>query len=153
MKARFWQRAADDPMLDAQNAPLDTIRKLTGSEAVGKWFQIPGFREWFLNKDEHREKLEYLFGLALDAAEQILVNQDPKAQSARVNVIKVLSELAGKFPTKNAAPKDSLSSAINQMDKIQLEAYLQKNGVTMQLSASKNDTITVTPIESEDTPE
>jgi hypothetical protein len=161
-KARFWAHASDNPMLEPESMSLDTIRGICQSEAIGKWWRMPGFKAWFLNKEEHRFRLEYLFGLALDAAEQILVNQDPKAQSARVNVIKVLSELAGKFPAKQqpANQGGGLAGAIGQMDRVQLEAYLQKSGVTMQLSASRDrsdhpatpETITILPETIEEKP-
>jgi hypothetical protein len=136
-KAAFWARAAEHPLLDKETLSLITVHSLMGNAQVQKksWSN-PAYRSWFLNAEEHRDKLEYLFGLALDAAEHILLNDDPKAQSARVNMIKAIADLAGKSP-KNAQVSP-IAQAIGSMDKVQLEAYLQKNGVSLQLSASRD---------------
>jgi hypothetical protein len=139
-KARLWVRLADNPMLDASMVTADDAVDLCGSTDVRRQWSKPGFREWLLNQDEHRERLEYLFGLALDAAEDILLNTDPKAQSARVNVIKVLSELAGKFP-RNQPAKSGLERAIEGMDRAALGLYLEKQGVGMTVQATKQVTL------------
>jgi hypothetical protein len=73
---------------------------------------------------------------------EILVNNDPKVQGARVQLIRALSELAGKVPHKQASIKaagtSALSSAIDNMDAAQLELYLRRNGVgELRVSASK----------------
>lgn len=159
-KARFWTMVSDNPMLDPDSMGIDQLRGMLGSESIHKWWQLPGFKAWFLNKDYNRYRLESLFEQTLDAAEEILQNRDPKAQSARVNVIKILAELAGKFPSRQPTGKQEgggLAAAIGSMDRIQLEAYLQKSGVTLQLSATgsnnpQTETITVTP-EPEDSKE
>jgi hypothetical protein len=137
LKARFWAALADNPLVDPKSVTLEQARSLTSSERLAKLWPLPGFRDWFLNSDEHRARLEYLFDLALDAAEQVLTNEDPKAQSARVNMVKVIGDLAGKFPRNSKSPEGGLAGAIGQMDRAQLEAYLTKQGVTLQLTASK----------------
>lgn len=145
LKSQFWLKAADNPLVDINNIKLADVHQIMGNTRVQpNCWSAPGFMEWFLNVDENRQRLEYLFTLALDAAESILMNEEPKAQSARVNMVKVISELAGKTPNKQA--NNGIEKAIGSMDKIQLEAFLQKNGMNMKLTASKdNNTITVVP--------
>lgn len=140
LKASFWLKVAENPMLDASHISLDTVRHVLNKEIDSTVWARPGFKEWFCNKDEHRERLEYLFSLALDAAEQILMNQEPKAQSARVNMVKTIAELASKVPGKGPGntPTDKMLKAVNGMDKAQLELFLQREGVNMKLSASKD---------------
>jgi hypothetical protein len=146
LKAQFWLKAADNPLINRNALVLEDVRQLLNTEALNTSWPKPGFREWFSNTDEYRERLEYLFGLALDAAEKILQNEDPKAQSARVNMVKAISELAGKMPGKSSSsPAAMISSTVSKMDKAQLELLLQRNGVNFKLSASKDQTIDIEP--------
>lgn len=155
LKAQFWTRVADNPLFSGAVTSA-MARQVLDSEYVAQAWKKPGFKEWFSNKDEYRERLEYLFSKALDAAEEILLNQDIKAQSARVNMIKSISELASKIPGRGADSKKSngLANAIGSMDRAELELLLEKNGVNVRMTASKGDpsskAIDVTPDKSID---
>lgn len=142
LKAKLWVAIQDDPFLDKDSYlnSKEAAEKAAGGKLVN--WNSPGYKEWLFNKDEHRQRLEYLFGLSLDAMEEILVNNDPKVQGARVQLIRALSELAGKVPHKQASIKaagaSALSSAIDSMDAAQLELYLRRSGVgELRVSASK----------------
>lgn len=141
LKASFWKRIANQPLFDIQNLSYEQVRSIIGTDALKASWSQPGFKAWFCNREEYRERLEYLFELAMDAAEDILKNVDPKAQSARVNMVKTISELAGKLQKGNATQNATalINGTIGQMDKAQLELYLQKNGVNLHLSAQKNE--------------
>lgn len=145
LKAAYWSRVEETPLSDPAEASYQDIRAVLQTDSLQKCWGQPGFKEWFFNTSEHRERLEYLFGKALDAAEEILGNTDPKAQSARVNVIKAISELANKLPHKGPDPSkakaDRLLGAIGTMDKAELKLLLQKNGINLSISAEKPETI------------
>lgn len=148
LKAEFWTLAANNPMLDPQSITLDVVRKVVGRTISPNQWSKPGFRDWFLNREEHRQKLEYLFGLALEAAEEILTNTDPKAQSARVNMIKVVGQLAGKVNGQGVGQiagggASNMIEAVGSMDKASLELLLQKNGINVQVRAEKQNIIDV----------
>lgn len=152
LKAKLWVAIQDDPFLDKDSYlnSRDAAEKAAGGKLTN--WNTSGYKEWLFNKDENRQRLEYLFGLSLDAMEEILLNNDPKVQGARVQLIRALSELAGKVPHKQATIKASaghaLSSAIDSMDAAQLELYLRRNGVgEVRLTASKDSTLDITPEE------
>ncbi len=129
VKARFWSRFEPGPLLTYNNITPELVIKLTGVTSITQNWYKPGFKAWFLNKDEAREKLEYLFMKSLDAAEQIITNEELQP-SARVNMIKIIAELAAKFPTKKEekyADKD-----INDMNESELKAYLDRKGVVIK---------------------
>lgn len=153
LKAQFWLKAADNPFITPDSITIDDVRNILNREISGSTWARPGFKEWFVNKDESRQRLEYLFNLALDAAEQIIMNTDPKAQSARVNMIKVIADLGGKNPriAGPSAGQSAIAGAIAGMDKAQLDLFLQKNGVNLKLSASK-DSPQVVEVEPEELP-
>lgn len=132
LKATLLAKLENNPLTDLASLSLAEVQEITGSAVVQKWWSVPGFPDWLLDKNENRAKLEYLFSLALDAAEQVLMNTDPKAQGSRVAMIKVLSELAGKMPKTQAAPKSAATTvnAIATMDRTQLIEFLTTRGLT-----------------------
>ena len=129
VKAQFWSRFQPGPFVSASSLSLPAIQEVVNVAGLKEWWQLDGFQGWFLNREEAREKLEYLYMKALDTAEDIL--DDPNAQaSAKVNMIKVLGELANKFPSK--WQEKFADDDINKMDEKQLVAYLERKGVTVQ---------------------
>jgi hypothetical protein len=129
LKAAFWNAMANDPFARADDFKDRATTERYLGKALANW-NSDGFCEWFFNKDEHKHKIEYLFGIALDAAEEILLNNDPKVQGARVQLIRALSELAGKVPHKQAQVliqnNTAISGAIDNMSREQLEQYVAR---------------------------
>ncbi len=139
-KANFWTAWQDDPSVDIELLTKDDAIQLSGVKTVGSWWAQAGFKDWFLNKDDHRQRLEYLYDLALDRAEAILESDEPKMASAQVNVIKAVAELGAKFPTANQGVTGELGSwlkAIGQMDAVQLRALFEKQGAKAGLILEK----------------
>jgi|APGre2960657373_1045057.scaffolds.fasta_scaffold90968_2 hypothetical protein len=132
LKATLLAKLADNPLTDLSSLSLAEVQDITGSAVVQKWWSVPGFSDWLLDKNENRAKLEYLFSLALEAAEQVLMNTDPKAQSSRVAMIKTLAELAGKMPKAQTAAKQGANTieAIASMDRTQLIEFLASRGLS-----------------------
>jgi len=54
-----------------------------------KWWPQPGFIEWLSNQESMVAKINYLSELALDTAEEVLLDPDSGA-GAKVNMIKVI---------------------------------------------------------------
>lgn len=137
LKGAFLTLSSQNPLLDPATLTLQDAERLLGKRFANR--ERPGFAAWLLNREENRQRLEYLFALALGAAEDILLSTDPKAQGARVSMVRTIAELAGKMPSKVAGPELDLKTAvksIGSMDKVQLQAFIQKNGQTqaMQLT-------------------
>lgn len=128
LKASFWAKYRDHAAFSSENITKALVAQLTNSSQLDKWWGLPGFREWFLNADEHKERLEYLYSLCLDAAENILVDPDAN-QNAKVQMIKVVSELANKVPSRKE--EKYLDADIQGMDEKQLKKYLEKRGVKL----------------------
>jgi hypothetical protein len=105
---------------DQSNARL--IAQFTGEAGVVKWYSQPGFKEWFFNSEENKERMEYLFSLALDTAENILFDENANA-GAKVQLIKLLATLAGKDPSSSEAKL--LDDSIQRMNSEQLKEYIQ----------------------------
>lgn len=140
LKSKFLARIADNPMVDTSTVTLADAQRILGTNTVGKYWNLPGFQEWFLNTGEYQERLEGLFALALDAAQDILMNQDPKAQSSRAAMVRTMAELAGKMRPKDtgSAAAAAMARMIGSMDQAQLSVFLSKSGVNFQLDAGSN---------------
>jgi len=137
IRARFWARMADNPLVDARSITLAQAQQMTQSAALATWWRKTGFQEWFLSSTVVDERLDYLLHLALASAEDVLLNTDPKAQSARVQMVKIVAEMAGKLkggtassPNQNA--NDKKKKAIEAMGKEELVQFLQDQGLSVQ---------------------
>lgn len=125
LKAKFWALYADAPHIQ-EKPSLEYSIRLTGDLRLEKYWQQPGFKEWLLNDKESAEKLSYLYFLALDGLEELLLSTDPKMASARVQAIRLVAELGDRMPGK-AAEGRFLDSDIGRMDRRQLKEFVAKN--------------------------
>lgn len=130
LKARFWTVYNENPLVDIRDINSTDIVKMTQDHRAANWWGIAGFKNWFLNTMESRERLEYLFDLALDTAEEILLDPSEKAASAKVNMIKIIAELGAKYP-KHQEQKFA-DQQISNMTKEQLDEFLQRQGIEVR---------------------
>ena len=126
VKARFWTKFQPGPLVGVENVSLSVVAQVTKSAALNRWWDDEGFRDWFLNRDEERERIKYLFNKGLDTIEHILDNPEANA-NAKANLIKMLAEMngyLGKKPVEKFADTE-----INAMSEQQLMGYLERKGV------------------------
>jgi len=143
-KARLMSAIQAQPLLDLKEMTCGQIEKIVGIGLRNDW-QQDGFQDWMLNRHEYDEKLELLFSLALDGAEQILQNTDPKAQSARVQMIKIVAELANKMPAR-WQQSDPVKDTLNSLNQQEIEDLLGKHGLQLKITAkTEQETVDVTP--------
>jgi hypothetical protein len=128
LKAKFWARYVPGPLTDIDSLSLEDVAEIVRDARIKTNWSISGFREWFLNRDENRERLEYIFTLGLDAAEEILTNPEANPAS-KVNMLKVIGELAAKFPNKWQQER-FVDDEINKMSEFQLKAWLERRGIS-----------------------
>lgn len=147
LKAKFWSKAAENPLVaigEGQSVTLDTVKKMAGGGAkLEKAWANPSFKNWFLDIEDGRAKLEYLFDLGLDAIEGILLSDDPKTSAAKVNALKLLADMTGKI--KRADNTNGLQKAIASADRASLEALFESAGLSVSVSAQKNNAILIKP--------
>lgn len=154
LKAKFWAKAAENPLvqISGSHVTLSLVKQYAGggSSLDGSW-KKSGFQAWFMNPDEGRAKLEYLFDLGLDSMEELLLSTDPKTSSAKVNALKLIAELTGRYIKGKQGQVGGLGEAIAHADKASLEALFESAGLKIAVSASKGqpgdtgNTINVTP--------
>lgn len=122
-KASFWSRFAEAPALDGGPVTLAAAQQVATDKRLTKWWSIPGFQDWFQNKEEFKERLEYLADIALDSLESVLTDPDANP-SAKVASAKLVLEAASKMPKKEA---DAPASRLETMSRNELEDYVRRN--------------------------
>lgn len=139
LKAQFWARFEPGPFADKSRLNLPLVQEHVNDPKLKQYWGVPGFKEWFSNKDEAREKLEYLFMLASSAMEQVLL--DPGANAnAKANIFKNLAEMTGRL-TKGGKEADKFSDdQVNKMSEEELRKFIQKKGVTVSAKYSVKPT-------------
>lgn len=125
VKAAYLAATAENPITNTDPS-LEAALQVTGETRLRQWWSTPGFRSWFSNRDEFRQRVEYLANLALDAIEDILLDGDANP-AARNAAAKLMIEAAGKLP-KGAGQEKFADEHIQGMDRRQLEQFLRKNG-------------------------
>ncbi len=145
MKAQFWARFQPGPVNDTANLTLPTVQQYVSDPRLKKYWSTPGFKEWFTNQDENRERIEYLWMVGLDTAEQIL--RDSNAQpNAKVQLLKLLAEVAGKLPKPGKNDEKFADASINNMDAKELKAWLKRRGITSpEILSERESTAPTTP--------
>ena len=138
VKSAFWASINENPILDpaSDGISLSMALQITGDTRLNKWWHLPGFVEWFVNKDEFRQRVEYLANLALDVAEEILLDRDSNP-NARVNMTKLVIEVANKLPKNNKDDSKFLDARIASMSKEELEDFIRKQSKLL-MPASAN---------------
>ena len=121
-KARYWVRAKQATFTD-MGPTLPEVTRVIKDRRIPAWWQEPGFKEWFRNEEEFKERMEYIANLALDTVEEILGNPSAR-ESARMAAAKLAIEVAGKMP--KADIQQFADAKINNMDAGQLRDFIQQ---------------------------
>jgi len=137
VKAVLWTALTDNPAHDTARITRDLAVQLTGDSRVGRWWdKEAGFRDWLQNKDEFRQRVEYLTQMALDTLEGVLASQDAKTASARVNAAKLLLEVANKMPQKYQK-EIYHDERIQKMSANELREYISRQTKLVALPSEK----------------
>jgi hypothetical protein len=129
LKAAFWAKAKDNPLVDPEQVTLATVQQLLGTTKVNKLWYLEGFSAWFANSEEWRQKLEYALNVALD--EMIDLLRNPGSQgSAKVRAFEVIARLADREPARVKEVK-VLDDDIKKMSQKQLQEFIKKHTITL----------------------
>ena len=133
-RTRFWSRMAERPLAAGTQPGLALAQQLTQSASLKGWWAQGGFKEWFLNVNAHEEQVDWLMHLALRAAEDVLRCEDPKAQGARVAMVKIVAEMSGRLASKagQATAGEKRVNAISAMSKEEVQKLLEGQGIVIE---------------------
>lgn len=124
-KSNYWSyfmssEAPEAPEIVSQEIAL----RYAGDKRLSDWWALEGFQDWFLNRDEFRQRIEFLADISLDEL-QMLIRDDQTNATAKISAIKMVLEAAGKL-SKPVEATGKGNSPIDTMSKQELERYIQK---------------------------
>ncbi len=125
LKARFWLKFRENPIIDSDDVTAALVAQLTGDESIHEYVKVKGFWAWFNVKDQVKENLEIA---AERASELALAMLDPMYKcndNARVQLVKYVLEFAGRAPATRKEVKWA-DKDINEMSSEQLDALISK---------------------------
>lgn len=112
VKAKLLARLEDNPITDIDSITCSAVVSITKDSRINHWWTIPGFKEWFKDKDEFRVGLSVAANNALAVLEEVAQN-DLAPPSSRVAAAKILLEQHAKL-----APKTSEEFADERLAKL-----------------------------------
>lgn len=131
-KSQFWTRFSENPVSDVQSINMAVVSTFVSDSRLEKWWNIPGFQDWFLNQLEWRELLETTAYKSLRKLDEIIsLPSEPKVVSAQVQAIKLLFEAGRKMPPKNPPKTEFLDASIGEMKLDQLKEFFRKNSAIL----------------------
>lgn len=125
IKSAFWAKFLDNPLCEPSDISLSIVAQFVGDSRIQRWWSVAGFREWFCNRDEFRQRIENLAYKCLERMESLLDDPNTNA-NAVVNTMKLIMEMGKKMPSKSSKEL-YLDEKVAEMSKAELESYIQKN--------------------------
>lgn len=123
-KSNFWSFFASGEALPPTQVDLALATKYAGDKRITEWWSLEGFADWFSNKDEFRQRVEFLADLALDELYHLI--RDPETQAtAKVAAIRMIMDVGKKVAQKAPTEESAVGEKIASMDKKQLEEYIK----------------------------
>lgn len=126
-KSNFWTHfSGGEATTLPPNPSLALALQYGADRRIQQWWPLPGFQDWFLNRDEFRQRMEYLSNLALDELEALLTAKS-SMNSDKLSAIKLIMQVGQKIPTGKSEGGDMIDAMISKMSKAQLEEYIQSS--------------------------
>jgi hypothetical protein len=123
-KERFWGLFMEGDMEVPAQPDLAAALRFGQDKRISGWWDIPGFQDWFLNKQEFKDRVEFMAHLALDGIQDVLLDKTATPAS-RVAAAKLALEVANKLPKAGSNESRYLDEKINEMDSKELERFIQ----------------------------
>lgn len=135
-KSNFWSFFASGEALPPTNVDLATAVKYAGDKRISEWWSLEGFADWFSNKDEFRQRVEFLADLALDELYHLIRDPDTQA-TAKVAAIRMIMDVGKKVSQKASTEESVAGEKIASMDKKQLEEYIKSRLTRLSLDSEE----------------
>ncbi len=123
-KSNFWSFLASGEALPPAEVDLAIATKYAGDRRITEWWSLEGFADWFANKDDFRQRVEFLADLALDELYKLIKGAETQ-DSAKVAAIRMIMDVGKKISQKTPTEESIVGEKIASMDKKQLEEYIK----------------------------
>jgi hypothetical protein len=124
-RANFWAHFSEGGTLLPSRPDLAIALRFAGDRRIQQWWSLPGFQDWFLNREEFKQRVEALADMALDELES-LVSSRTILPSDKLRAIELSLKYASKARTEDTEERLA-DERIGKMTRIQLEEYIRNN--------------------------
>lgn len=132
LKAKFWLEFLANPIIDNTDISPLVVEEYLG-RPISAWMKQPNFWQWFKSRDMTKRYLEIAAEKACELAIMYLDPAIPMQDSARVNLMKIVLEFAGRTPPVRKEIKWQ-DQDVASLDDQQLDALIAK----LSRKAAKN---------------
>ncbi len=123
-KANYWSFFLTGDVSVTPKQDRSSALRYGRDRRISQWWDSPGFQHWFLNKDEFRQRAEFLANSSLMHLEHILLDEKSKG-SEKVAAIKLIMEISGKLKKGDAGDEKFADSKIAQIGREELEEFIR----------------------------
>lgn len=125
-KACFWAKVQDKPHVNVDELTLVAVMYEVPDSRLREWWHIDGFKDWFTNKSEVMQRLEYIITLGLDAVQDLMGSRDSKVAGAQVKALEMCMRLTNREPAKVKEVK-LIDKEVQDMTEAELDEFIAKN--------------------------
>lgn len=125
-KANFWTTVQELGLPIPAEPDYSLALQHSGDAAIQRWWGEPGFRDWFWNRDELRQRVEMLLHQGLDTIQYLLLDEEGTA-SSKLESMKILLQMSNKMNPAPEAGDKFLDKKIAEMTRAQLEEYIGRS--------------------------
>lgn len=130
-KSAFWA-VMNDEVLPPHEITLALVKDTIQSTRIATWWNKPGFQAWFLNKEEYKQRLEYLMNIGMDALERVL--RTSESDTAIVSAMKLIIAANDKMPKAGSANAKTGNDLVDNMTDQQVDDYIRRQMKAMGTS-------------------
>lgn len=124
-KSQFWTTIEKQSVPDISAEPNRSVAALYGSDdRIPGWWSTPGFADWFWNRNEFQEGLDYLAHVCLTSLEAILTS-GTSSDNSKVSAAKLILEASKKIGKQDTA--EQFDEKVARMSRAELEEYITKS--------------------------
>ena len=136
VKSAFWATFEDRGGVADHEVTQAAVLQATNDTRVSQWWNLHGFQDWFLNKEEYKQRLDYLMHIGMDALERVL--KFSESDTAIVSAMKLIIAANDKMPSSTKVVY--ADSFIQDLDERGLDEYLRKHKNVLQAAPEEKPT-------------
>jgi hypothetical protein len=122
-RSNFWITVGELGLDVGANSGVATALQHSGDRRVAEWWNLPGFSDWFLNREEFRQRVDFLASLALDELEVVL--RTPGHKDKIVVAKMLLEERNKRLAASEGATGADLGDKLSKMSRAELDAFIK----------------------------
>lgn len=124
-RSNFWIAVGELGIDIPQQVGLPVVLQHAGDKRVAEWWVLPGFQDWFLNREDFRQRVDFLSSMALDELEKTLQNPAASPKDKILVAKMLLDERNRRVAASDGADASLLGERLQKMSRAELDTYIR----------------------------